>query len=147
MVAATYTFYLAYTTVADSQGQIYQIPVDIDGTSALTLTVTCGASSTTFSGGDTWSGGLGRTQYVQVNDGVNEANQPTATYFQLPIFTTDNTGCPITNREPSIYATYVSNPGYWLNSAVEIGTSGEYKFVPKDISVHYSYNIYVFVYA
>ncbi len=47
----THNFYLAYKTVTDS----FLIPVDIDGTFALSLTTTCGPNTATVTGGTTWT--------------------------------------------------------------------------------------------
>jgi hypothetical protein len=79
---------------------------DVSGTSLFTLTTTCGSSSTTVSGGNTWtdSATYSRIQYVDVNNAGS-----IATHFVLPTFSLTNAGCPITSIKPSDYVYSLSD--------------------------------------
>ena len=88
---------------------------DVSGTSLFTLTTACGSSSTTVSGGNTWtdSATYSRIQYVDVNDAGS-----IATHYVLPTFSLTNTGCPITDYKPSKNKDTIVTTAIWLNDAV-----------------------------
>ena len=41
----------------------------------------------------------------------------------------------------------MSTQANWLNDAVQIGATGEYKFVPANIALEKSYKIWIFVWT